>query len=89
MKLAVLEIFCKDRMLLKLTARMKQGEDNSSTLTVGEKVAVEKAEESEAFPRVGRLLLETSVHVDSEQRPEHLVVFKQNVSKPCERLQTI
>jgi len=54
--------------------------------TVRTKVVVEHLKEWKAIPRVGRLNLQQSVHVDSKQRPERLGVLHHNFTKPRRRL---
>ncbi len=56
-------------------------------LTVCTEVVIEQLEQRERVPRVWRLHRQHGVHVDSEQRPEHLRVLHQQVAEPSERLQ--
>ena len=55
-------------------------------LTVCAQVVVEELEEREAVPGVGRLHVEHGVHVDGEERPEHLGVVDEQLAVPGQRL---
>ena len=61
---------------------------NPALLTISSEVVVEDLEEREGVPCVLWLFRQDLVHIHSEQGPEELAVLHQEITEPCEGLET-